>query len=85
MRKRWDVAYETGIPHLVDFIESMRSRRDPVAPVEVGHRTCTTCTLGNIAYELDEACGMESRLRSHLSMIRSRKVLSQGIPARLFT
>lgn len=46
------VAYETGIPHLVDFIESMRSRKDPVAPVEVGHRTCTTCTLGNIAYEL---------------------------------
>ena len=47
-----DVAYETGIPHLVNFIESMRSRQDPVAPVEVGHRTCTTCTLGNISYEL---------------------------------
>lgn len=46
------VAYETGTPHLVDFIQSMRERRDPVAPVEVGHRTCTTCTLGNIAYEL---------------------------------
>ncbi|TVR74875.1 MAG: gfo/Idh/MocA family oxidoreductase [Marinilabiliales bacterium] len=46
------VAYETGIPHLVNFIDSMRSRKDPVAPVEVGHRTCTTCTLGNIAYEL---------------------------------
>ncbi len=47
-----DVAYETGIPHLVNFIESMRTRKDPVAPVEAGHRTCTTCTLGNIAYEL---------------------------------
>lgn len=46
------VDYETGIPHLVNFIESMRNRQDPVAPVEVGHRTCTTCTLGNIAYEL---------------------------------
>lgn len=47
-----DVAYETGIPHLVNFIDSMRTRKDPIAPVEVGHRTCTTCTLGNIAYEL---------------------------------
>lgn len=46
------VAYETGIPHLADFIESVRNRTDPVAPVEVGHRTATTCTLGNIAYEL---------------------------------
>ncbi len=45
-------AYETGIPHLVDFIESMRSRKDPIVPVEIGHRTATTCTLGNIAYEL---------------------------------
>ena len=47
-----DVAYETGIPHLFNFIESMRTRKDPVAHVEAGHRTCTTCTLGNIAYEL---------------------------------
>lgn len=47
-----DIAYETGIPHLVNFIESIRSRKDPVAPVEVGHRTATACTLGNIAYEL---------------------------------
>lgn len=46
------VDYETGIPHLVNFVESMRNRQDPVAPVEIGHRTCTTCTLGNIAYEL---------------------------------
>jgi predicted dehydrogenase len=45
-------AYEIGIPHLVNFIESVRLRRDPVVPVETGHRTATTCTLGNIAYEL---------------------------------
>ncbi len=48
-----DVAYEVGTPHLVDFIQSMRTRKDPIAPVEVGHRTATTCTLGNIAHELE--------------------------------
>jgi predicted dehydrogenase len=47
-----DVPYETKIPHLTNFIDSMRSKKDPIAPVEVGHRTCTTCTLGNIAHEL---------------------------------
>ena len=25
----------------------------PLVPVEVGHSSCTMCTLGNIAYELD--------------------------------
>ncbi|MCX6334444.1 MAG: Gfo/Idh/MocA family oxidoreductase [Bacteroidia bacterium] len=44
--------YETRIPHQVNFIESVRSRKDPVVPVETGHRSCTVCTLGNIACEL---------------------------------
>lgn len=38
--------------HYVDFIESVRRRKDPIVPVEVGHSTCVTCTLGNIAYDL---------------------------------
>ena len=44
--------YETRIPHQVNFIESVRSRQDPVVPVEIGHSSCTVCTLGNIACEL---------------------------------
>lgn len=38
--------------HHIDFIESVRRRKDPIAPVEIGHSTCTTCNLGNIAYDL---------------------------------
>ena len=41
-----------NVAHYVDFIESVRRRKDPIVPVEVGHSTCVTCTLGNIAYEL---------------------------------
>jgi predicted dehydrogenase len=44
--------YETRIPHQVNFIEAVRSRKDPVVPVEIGHSSCTVCTLGNIACEL---------------------------------
>jgi predicted dehydrogenase len=44
--------YETKIPHQVNFIESVRSRKDPVVPVEIGHSSCTVCSLGNIACEL---------------------------------
>ena len=45
-------AYETKIPHLQNFVESVQKGVDPVVPVEIGHRSCTVCTLGNIAYEL---------------------------------
>ena len=45
--------YETNVPHYQSFIDSVRSRRDPSVPIEVGHSSCTMCTLGNIAYELN--------------------------------
>ena len=38
--------------HYGDFITSVISRKDPIVPVEVGHSTCTICTIGNIAEEL---------------------------------
>ncbi len=44
-----DVAYETGTPHLVNFIECLRDRKDPIATIEAGHRTATLGILGNIA------------------------------------
>jgi predicted dehydrogenase len=47
-----DVPYETGTPHQVDFIEALRSRRDPIATVEAGHRTGSVGILGNIATTL---------------------------------
>nr|HPR59815.1 gfo/Idh/MocA family oxidoreductase [Prolixibacteraceae bacterium] len=45
-------SYETKVAHHIDFVEAVRERRDPVVPVEVGHSSCTVCTLGNIACEL---------------------------------
>jgi predicted dehydrogenase len=44
--------YESGIEHLVNFIDCLRSRKEPIAPVEAGQRTATVCILGNIATEL---------------------------------
>lgn len=38
--------------HHQDFLEAVRTRRDPVCPVEVGHRTYTICNLCDIAIRL---------------------------------
>lgn len=46
------VPYETKIPHQLNFVEAVKNRVDPIVPVEIGHRSCTVCTLGNIACEL---------------------------------
>jgi len=38
--------------HYRNFIEAVKSRNDPIEPVEIGHRTASLCHLGNIAMRL---------------------------------
>ncbi len=45
--------YETASPHLANFLQAIRDRRDPIAPIEVGHRSNSVGVLGNIATFLD--------------------------------
>ena len=44
--------FESATGHLQNFIDCVKSRKEPVANVETGSRTVTTCILGNIASEL---------------------------------
>lgn len=37
-------------PHLADFVDAVRTRRDPAASVEVGHQSAAVCHLGNMAW-----------------------------------
>ena len=36
-----------------DWLNAIRSRRDPVAPAEVGHRSCSACLVSHIAMKVD--------------------------------
>jgi len=45
-------AYETASPHMQNFVDSIRSRREPISPVEAGCSTGILCCILNIAYEL---------------------------------
>jgi hypothetical protein len=38
--------------HVRNFIDAIKSRQDPIEPVEIGHRTASLCLLGNIAQRL---------------------------------
>lgn len=38
--------------HYRNFIDSVKSRQDPISPVEVGHHTVNICHAGNIAMRL---------------------------------
>lgn len=38
--------------HYQNFLQAVKSREDPIEPVETGHRTASICHLGNIAMRL---------------------------------
>jgi predicted dehydrogenase len=38
--------------HVRNFLDCVKSREEPVAPVEVGHRSASLCHLGNVAIRL---------------------------------
>jgi len=46
-RKRYDSDL-----HMTDFLDAMRARKDPVCPVEVGHRSNSVCVIHHIAMKL---------------------------------
>jgi len=47
-----EVHLYTSTNHMLDFLECMRTRLDPICPVEVGHRSNTVCVLTHIAMKL---------------------------------
>jgi len=38
--------------HHLDWLESIRTRKQPAAPAEVGHRSCSACLVAHIAMKL---------------------------------
>ncbi|WP_442482642.1 Gfo/Idh/MocA family protein [Aeoliella sp. SH292] len=44
--------YHSNPDHAKNFLACVQSRKEPNAPVEVGHRSATVCHLGNIAMHL---------------------------------
>jgi predicted dehydrogenase len=59
-----DTPYETKIPHQINFIEAVKNRVDPIVPVEIGHSSCTMCTIGNIACDLGRPVQWDPKAQS---------------------
>ena len=46
---KWDREYE-GPAHVANFLDCIKTRKEPNSPVEVGHRVITAAHLGNMSY-----------------------------------
>jgi predicted dehydrogenase len=39
--------------HYSDFLNAMKTRKQPISTVEIGHRTISVCHIANLCYEFD--------------------------------
>jgi len=49
-----DMANDAHVDHVANFLACIKSRQRPIADIEIGHRSSTTCHLANIAYRSQE-------------------------------
>jgi hypothetical protein len=54
--------------HMANFIECVRTRKQPNAPVDIGYRSAVAAHMANISYRSKRAVTLEEAKGMHLSM-----------------
>jgi predicted dehydrogenase len=63
--------------HEQNFLECVKTREEPVMPIEAGHATATLCILGNIAYILGRKLQWDSRSERFVGDDEADRMLSR--------
>ncbi len=70
-----------SLDHVRNFIDCVKSRQDPVEPVEAGHRTASLCHLGNIAMKLHRKIRWDPKQEQILGDDEAAKMLGRPMRA----
>ncbi|MBK8052402.1 MAG: Gfo/Idh/MocA family oxidoreductase [Saprospiraceae bacterium] len=68
-----------SVNHYSDFLNSMRTRNNPIADVEIGHRTSTICSLGVIAYNLKKSLVWDPTKETIVNNKKAKKMLTRKL------
>jgi predicted dehydrogenase len=79
---RTDDAGKYYVPdHVRNFLDCVKSRAEPVAPVEVGHRSASVCHLGNIAMRLKRRLQWDPQRERFVNDDEADRMLSRPLRA----
>ena len=68
----------TGHPqHLYNFLDSMRSRKQPIAPAKVAHLSCALVHLGEIAYRVSRVLNFDAKSESIVADDEANQLLTK--------
>ncbi len=68
--------YRSGNHH-GNWLESIRDKKEPIAPVEVAHRSCSACLLHHIAMKLDRRLKWDPDKEKFINDDEANKMLSR--------
>lgn len=67
--------------HMRNFLDCIRSGQDPIAPVEVGHRSASVCHLANIAMKLKRKLRWDPDEERFVNDEQANRLLSKSVRA----
>ena len=76
--EKWKGGGHVARPHLHNWLDCIRARGVPNAPVEAGHRTVTICHLGNIARELNHPLRWDHRRERFIDDTAAERLLDRS-------
>lgn len=80
---RADAAVERGttslqhMPHVRNFLDCIRSRQLPAGDIEIGHRSTSTCLLGNIAFRTGQKILWDARAEKITNSADASRMLTR--------
>lgn len=72
---------DMNFDHARNFLDAIRSRQDPIEPVEAGHRTASICHLGNIAMRLNRKLRWDPQQECFPDDAEAQSMLSRPLRA----
>ncbi|MBK6481121.1 MAG: Gfo/Idh/MocA family oxidoreductase [Saprospiraceae bacterium] len=70
--------FEVSAEHHGNWLEAIRDNKNPIAPVEEAHRSCTACLLHHIAMKLDRKIYWDPAKENFIYDAEARAMLSRA-------
>ena len=60
-----------------NWLDCIRSRKEPISPIEIGHRSCSVCLLSHIAMKIPEALHWDPKKEKFIGNDAANAMLSR--------
>jgi predicted dehydrogenase len=64
-------------PHVRNFLDCVKSRKQPTVDIEIGHRTTSACLIGNIAWRVGQKLQWDAEAERFKNSTEANKLLTR--------